>query len=1401
MAFIRTCSLIALASSLAAAQTFEINQQPQKPAQKTQKARTSQKGSAAAAAQSGAPSSGIGWGSSIEVGRNARAAEDALKHGNPNAAATYAKRAVDSAPNDPKLWFLYGYTARLAGRVTESITAYKHGLQMQPNSVDGLSGLAQTYMKSGNNDEAKRLLLQVIQANPKRTNDLLVAGELFLRTGDTQQGLSFLERAEAQQPSSHAEVMMAMAFLKMKQMDKAKALLDKAKRRDPKNVDIFRAVATFYRDDKDYNQAITTLKSSPRMTPDVLSDLAFTYELAGQQKNAASTWARVAAMQPKDIGYQLSAANAFLKLNDLPTTRRYMQRAAAIDPDHYRLHALNAALAKLENRPQDAIREYTAALAKMPENAPEGLLYPIQLRLNLSDLYRQVGDENSAKQQIAIAEQAMAKLPEISGPEKAEFLRVRAAVRMGGDDLKGAEADLKEALALDPNNINIPLQYANLLWREHRRDEAQKLYAGVLAKDRNNLYALQGLGYIARENNDTRTAEMYFTRLTQAYPKDYVGYLALGDMYTSLYQFDKAQSVYEQAYKNAPKNSTVVANGANAAIEAHKFQLAKLWVDRADANMLRDPRVMREKERYLFHTGNFQESAKLGEQVLQQLPRDRNASVYLAYDLYDLGRYDDALALADRYANILPKEPNFPLIAGHVHKQSQLLTEAVDDYTRAIERDPKMVEAYVNRGYVENDLQNAERAIQDFNVALKMAPKNGVAQLGIAFSELEMRQPREALDHVSRAEQLLGGPSGPTHLVRATAYRQQRVFDKAEVEYRAALKFSPDDLGLHLALADTLYNARRYQDAIGALSDSLRLSPDDPFIYAQLAQSSAKLGRRDDTNKYVQYAEQEGSDQSAVLLATGEALMTLGENDAAMDRFSRALQAPDTNRVDARLAIAELFLKRGNYDDAKEQVGLAFAESRIGEATPVTADDYISAANIFLAGHDFDLAQRYFHAAADAGAGDEAVALGMANTYLAQGNDVAAQRELAVLGTQGENSTNYDFLIASGNLYKQRHDSVHALGAFARANNIAGDDDIAQRNETEAAAEVGAPTYRDITSTIDVQFHGIFDDATIYMLDAQLFGVKNSPGLMPPPRSSSEMLGTEEFHFNKNPALPLTAGLQMRTSTGQVSLPFESKILNRSTIDTSFNTGVEPTLRLGSNHLTFNAGLQFTLRRDRQSPVEMNQNLFRQFLYMNSSSFFNWLSVRGSAYHETGPFSLQNLHSRDTGATVEFTVGRPWGNNAMITGWSARDLLFRPAIREFYTTSTYAGYERKFGKKLTLDVLGEYIRAWRVQDTAFVTAQALAPGARFEYRPSLRWTVNGNLTFERGENFHAYDNVQSAFFISYMKPISSLMDDGLGTVMAHYPLQFSVGIQQEQFLNFAGRGQSQFRPIVRLSLF
>jgi tetratricopeptide (TPR) repeat protein len=1395
------CSLLAF--GVAAAQTFEVSGQPDQPSTKSQtqskakpnnSAKPGSKGGAAKPSSSGE----IGWGGGISAARYNRATEEALKKGNYAEASNFAERGVKEAPNSSRAWFLLGYTARLAGRTSTALQAYDRGLQIEPGSIEGLSGKAQTYMRMGKSDEAKALLLQVIAANPKRATDLAMAGELFMQSGDLPRAAELLNRAEAIEPNVHSEVLLAVTYLKLKQPARAKSILDRARARAPKNPDVFRAVATFYRESHDYQSAIKALQQIQRPSPEVMGELGYTYELAGMKKEAAQTYVKAANAGPRNLTLQLSAAGALIRNGDADTGRKYLAKAQAIDPNHYRLHALKADLAKTEKRTQEAIQEYNLALANLPEQGvPEGVLYPIQLHMNLSEQYRDAGDMSNATQQIKIAENAINTL-NITGPARAEFLRMRASIKSNSGDFPGAEADLKEAMKEDPDNLNAMVQYAALLWRMKRPEDSKKMYDAVLAREPNNRFALESLGYLGREVGDNATAEKYFNKLRDAYPNDYVAYLALGELFSAEKNYKQAEKYYQLGYKFAPTNAQIVAGATNAAIEGHDLKLAGTWLERAKGSMLDDPRVLTQQERFAFFNGKYLESARFGERALKDMPTSRDVIVYLAYDLYNLGRYDDALRLVREKSPLLPKEANLPLLAGHVEKQSQLLSQAVEDYSRAIELDPKMADARVNRGYVLNDMQDAEHAADDFSAVLKDNPNHGVARLGLAFSELQMRKGKLALDNVNVAEKILG-ESGSTHLARATAYRQMRQLRDAEKEYRAALTFAPDDLGLHLALGDTLYHSHRYNESVSMFKEALALSPDDPLIYSQIAHGYAQLRNREETLKYVNLAEQQGQNQSAILLNTGDALMTLGERNAAMQRFERALEAPDASRVEARLLIAKLFMHEGHMNDSRQQVSLAFAESRIGEASPVTADNLIEAANLFTAMHDFDLAERYFERAKDAGASDQVVAIGLANSYLAHGEHQKAEALLAGLGNPQDFAYDYDYSLAMGNLYRERRDTVHALSMFARANSLSGEeDDVAERGEQQLAGEEGLRLNQKVSVQTDLSIAPIFEDATIYIMDQRING-----GLTAPPRSSLETRWTSDYRIHKD-GLPMISGFfQMRNARGQFSVPAIATIVDRDTYDYTFNGALNPILRMGRNYVQFNTGVAYTLRRDKKDPFDMNQNLFRQFVYLSTNSFANWMQVVGHAIHEAGPFTELGLHSRDLGAGLEFRVGHPWANNTFVTGYTIRDLRISPLVREFFQTSSYVGWEHRFGDKAAIRGLGNLIRGWRVQDTLFGTGQILRPSVEATWKMKKNWQIDGAFAFSRGQGAtaHFYDNAQSGFFISYVKPLSRSMNDGTGSVPIEYPLRFSVGVEQQDFFNATGRGTSQFRPVVRLSFF
>jgi len=394
----------------------------------------------------------LSWGAGIEVARQARAADEALKRNDFAGAVAHAQQAVNSAPQDAELWFLLGYAARLNTQYGLSVDAYNRGLRQKPSSVRGLAGLAQTYARMGRDNEAEQLLRKVIEANPKDANSLQLAGELLLST-DPKTALTLLERADAAQPSAHGDLLIAHAYQRLGQPDEATRYINQAKSRGPHDPDVLRAVAEQFRNQGKYDEAISTLQAIPSKNADVQAEMAYTYELAGNPQEAATLYARVAKASKGNIAFQLSAAQAFINAGKPEEATPFLDAARSIDGNNYRLHAMLAALAESEDLFPQAEQEYKTALGNLPTRVQEGPLYPIELRLNLYEIYVRQDDDTNAKQQLQAAAAAIQQV-KVQDAARPEMLRLRAAVESASGNLDAANRDLKEALSLTPGNVN-----------------------------------------------------------------------------------------------------------------------------------------------------------------------------------------------------------------------------------------------------------------------------------------------------------------------------------------------------------------------------------------------------------------------------------------------------------------------------------------------------------------------------------------------------------------------------------------------------------------------------------------------------------------------------------------------------------------------------------------------------------------------------------------------------------------------------------------------------------------------------------------------------------------------------------------------------------------------------------
>jgi tetratricopeptide (TPR) repeat protein len=137
---------------------------------------------------------------------------------------------------------------------------------------------------------------------------------------------------------------------------------------------------------------------------------------------------------------------------------------------------------------------------------------------------------------------------------------------------------------------------------------------------------------------------------------------------------------------------------------------------------------------------------------------------------------------AEPIADETPQDAPTYLDRGEALASSARLNDAIAAYDRALELDPKLVDAYVGRGFVLAHTGASEAAIDNFAAALRLAPNHPRAHFGLGRALRQQGHYAEAVAHLERAIQLnpeLG--SAYVELIRA-----QRAWEVSIEAARAA---------------------------------------------------------------------------------------------------------------------------------------------------------------------------------------------------------------------------------------------------------------------------------------------------------------------------------------------------------------------------------------------------------------------------------------------------------------------------------------------------------------------------------------------------------------------------------------------------------------------------------------
>jgi tetratricopeptide (TPR) repeat protein len=511
-------------------------------------------------------------------------------------------------------------------------------------------------------------------------------------------------------------------------------------------------------------------------------------------------------------------------------------------------------------------------------------------------------------------------------PEALALLPLLARARLALGDADAAERALRDLAGQDPPSAVLPL--ARFLVARERGAEALALVGAAQVRAGDDPTLAQARAELLLDEErlaEARDAIAQLRAQGTAPPVELLGArlaLAEGDPQGAARRLERLAPELDTAPTHYWLAKALEASGDRAGAE-RRYALA---AQRSPAEIGAYAELLRlARER-----GAWPEAAAAGRQLAQLAPGRIDGWEGLVGALLQLAKTDEALAVADHAAAVLPEDPHPRLLRARALRAQGRHAEALDTLLATRERfgastelAAEQVLALTAAGRAGEALRTAERALGDAPDAAPLHHAHAIA----LFAEDRFREGSRAVDRA--VEQDPGDPSPLRTRCRFGAATGR--FDAARSDCGRYLAQRPDDAEVHFARGAALDAGGDPEAAIAAYRRAAAL---DSRAAAPRNNLAVLLHRRGDLDAAL-LASQEAyalADQNPQVLDTlGQLYLAKGLHDRAISILESA------HRLDPDLAAAELHLAQAYAEAGRRPEARRHLEDIIqrGEASPL----------------------------------------------------------------------------------------------------------------------------------------------------------------------------------------------------------------------------------------------------------------------------------------------------------------------------------------------------------------------------------------------------------------------------------------------------------------------------------
>src|SRR5438445_3803319 len=260
-------------------------------------------------------------------------------------------------------------------------------------------------------------------------------------------------------------------------------------------------------------------------------------------------------------------------------------------------------------------------------------------------------------------------------------------------------------------------------------------------------------------------------------------------------------------------------------------------------------------------------------------------------------------------------------LRGNAHCDAREFAEALACYDRAAAFGYEDHVMWNNRGVALDGLGQHEDAIDAYTRAMQRSPTYEIAayNLGNAFAQLG--QFEEAVVAYERALAINPAYKQAWYNKGYTFHGINRLED-AVTAYEKAIELDQQDEVLWNNLGNALYNLGRYEQSIPYFERALEVNPRYEIAWNNIGNALNKMGRHAASLKYHDKSLEIKPDFDYALYAKGHALDSLGRHEEGLELISQSLEL-NPNYDHAWMAKAESLHHLGRLEEARDSLNNA----------------------------------------------------------------------------------------------------------------------------------------------------------------------------------------------------------------------------------------------------------------------------------------------------------------------------------------------------------------------------------------------------------------------------------------------------------------------------------------------